>query len=68
MEQWRPLSKHGQSDERLDEPTEGLPPFLAGPLATWLEAMFCNTYRGTISRQRLEFLQLKFKLEPARSI
>lgn len=64
MAEWRPLSKRGQPDERLDEPTEGLPPYLAGPLLGWLRTMFRDPY-GAISRQRLEFLQLKFKLDPA---
>lgn len=63
MSEWRPLSKRGRSDERLDEPTEGLPPYLAGPLISWLQRMFRDSY-GAISRKRLEFLQLKFKLDP----
>jgi hypothetical protein len=64
MDQWRPLSKRGQPDERLDEPTEGLPPYLAGPLIGWLRDMFDSSYEGSASQEKLEFLQLKFKLEP----
>jgi hypothetical protein len=65
MDQWRPLSKRGQPDERLDEPTEGLPPYLAGPLIAWLRDMFRDSYAGSFPRGRLELLQLKFKLDPA---
>jgi hypothetical protein len=65
MSDWRPLSKRGQPDERLDEPTEGLPPYLAGPLIGWLRERFESAYGGASMQEKLEILQLKFKLDPS---
>ena len=62
MSTWRPLSKRGQADPRLDEPTEGLPPYLAGPMTGWLQEVFRDR-RGGVLRSQLQDLQLAFKLE-----
>lgn len=63
MAEWRPLSRRGQADPRLDEPTEGLPPYLAGPLVDWLRARCWDGYRGRTRVDELTALQLSFKLE-----
>ncbi len=65
MTEWRPLSRRGQPDQRLDEPTEGLPPYLAGPILDWLRGAFADGMHGGIPDGPLTLLQLKFKLEPA---
>lgn len=59
---WRPLSKRGQSDTRLDDPTEGLPSYLLGPVLGWFYTVCAPN--GEVRRGALERLQLRFKLEP----
>lgn len=64
MIDWRPLSKRGEPDPRLDEPTEGLPPYLAGPMVRWVESRFTSGQDPTLLRTRLEAFQLAYKLDP----
>jgi hypothetical protein len=61
--EWRPLSKRGKADATLDSPTEGLPPYLLGPVAQWM-ASVCRNRRGGMRDEALTRLQLRFKLEP----
>jgi hypothetical protein len=61
--EWRPLSKRDQPDARLDEPTEGLPPYLAGPVVEWVKER-CHTPGGYERTGTLRALQLRFKLDP----
>ncbi len=37
---WRPLSLQGESDPRFDEPHEGLPSWLRGPVVGWIKESF----------------------------
>lgn len=61
MSGWRPLSRRGQPDATLDEPTEGLPPYLAQPVAKWLADV--TTENGYTRDTALTNLQLRFKLD-----
>jgi hypothetical protein len=63
MSGWRPLSKRGKPDARLDEPTDGLPPYLAVAVVGWVrERVFDETFG--FRRSSLHALQLRFKLDP----
>jgi hypothetical protein len=64
MAEWRPLSKRGKVDTRLDEPTEGLPPYLLGPVAEWMVDTYRDHHHGGSHEEALKRLQLRFKLEP----
>jgi hypothetical protein len=65
MSGWRPLSKRGKADARLDEPTEGLPGYLAGPVIEWVRDCFTDpdAYPVTVRVAALQRLQLRFKLD-----
>jgi hypothetical protein len=60
--EWRPLSKRGQPDARLDEPHEGLPPHLLDPVLRWLVEQFQRA--GYPLETELVKLQLRFRLDP----
>ncbi len=59
---WRPLSLRGSDpDPRFDEPSEGLPPWLKGPVLEWVEDAFLPG--GYENDEALRALQLDFRLE-----
>lgn len=59
---WRPLSlRGGDPDPRFDEPSEGLPPWLTGPVLEWVETAFLPS--GYVNDEALRALQLDFRLE-----
>jgi hypothetical protein len=64
---WRPLSKSDVRSPRLDEPHEGLPPHLEGPVLEWVERNFTNpgAVYGSVETDAaaLLHLQLAFRLE-----
>ena len=59
---WRPLSKRGAPDARLDEPHEGLPAHIKGPALAWLHDQFQPS--GYEDTAELTKLQLRFRLDP----
>jgi hypothetical protein len=65
---WRPLSKRGQADPRLDEPVEGLPPYLRDPVFRWVTEAVAHHYADEMyahresKRELLQALQLAFRL------
>lgn len=65
---WRPLSKRGQADPHLDEPVEGLPPYLRDPVFRWVGGAITHEiddglYRNRVSdHSLLQALQLAFRL------
>lgn len=63
---WRPLSKRGQHDPVLDEPAEGVPPYLRAPLLDWITEMIAPWSGRSRSPRKdtLEHLQLSFRLIP----
>lgn len=62
---WRPLSKRGQPDPRLDEPFEGLPSHLKEPVLTWVGDALWLREAGhrEPSRDALEQIQLRLRLQ-----
>jgi hypothetical protein len=64
---WRPLSLRGRADARFDEPIEGLPAWLRGPVLKWVENSFVRGGRdfedNYVQTDVLEALQLAFRLE-----
>lgn len=60
---WRPLSKRGQPDAVLDEPTEGLPGYLHQPVIQWFASAF-RRGGNYIADDAIQNLQLRFKLDP----
>lgn len=62
MTDWRPLSKRGRPDPRLDEPTEGLPAYLLGPITEWMRQVAYD--EGYFRDDAFRRLQLRFKLDP----
>jgi hypothetical protein len=62
---WRPLSLRGKSDVRFDEPAEGMPIWLRGPVLDWVRGSFIRPGYGgpVVNREALNALQLAFRLE-----
>lgn len=60
---WRPPSKRHVRDVRLDEPHEGLPSHLRGPVIAWVERVFTNTVNGMPIGAALLRFQLDARLE-----
>lgn len=64
--QWRPLSRRGQPDPRLDEPYEGLPAHLRQPVIGWVDAAYWpgrhHPNSGEPSLPLLRELQLSMRL------
>lgn len=59
---WRPMSlRGGDPDPRFDEPSEGLPPWLKGPVLEWVHDAFLPG--GYENEEALRALQLDFRLE-----
>ena len=59
---WRPMSlRGGDPDPRFDGPSEGLPPWLKGPVLEWVKAAFHPG--GYVNDGALRALQLDFRLE-----
>lgn len=58
---WRPLSLRQQADARFDEPSEGFPVWLRGPVLEWVRGSFGQGINESI--EALNALQLDFRLE-----
>lgn len=57
---WRPLSLRGETDARFDEPSEGFPVWLRGPVLEWVKAAFLQ---GSWEHEEArKALQLDFRL------
>src|ERR1700754_2490760 len=59
---WRPMSLRGGAlDPRFDEPSEGLPPWLKGPVLQWVRSAFQPGVGW--HKNALQAVQLDFRLE-----
>jgi hypothetical protein len=64
---WRPLSKRGVADPRLDEPAEGIPPWMQHAVSVWVARLIVDTDLGGAPRRaRIDLLhnmEMKLRME-----
>jgi hypothetical protein len=63
MSGWRPLFSRDKPNPRLDQATEGLPPYLLGPVTKWIRRVCYDPAEDVFRESALQTLQLRFKLE-----